>query len=158
MLKQNFPIFLVIAVVSLSTSCATNRINPSIYGEITELKTAACSAEKFLKKNGYLTELAYSDVAIDSLSLELWDKLNYKTGDVFDWSTMLKDRANTFSNRLYGVASVENNRYLVYYQFSDQFRCVSVDEKMENLHVHEANCLNDDQVVRVNRAELDCKD
>ena len=141
-----------IAILFLSSCGHTQKINLT---DVDSLKEVACLADTFLQENGYLEEIMLSKINTSTLSLELWDQFNYEKNGVFNWSGMLANRANTFSKKLYGV-NVKGNDHLIYYDFSDYFRCISIENSTKNIHLHEANCLASDTIFRIEESELNC--
>lgn len=117
------------------------------------IKSAVCSAENFLSKNGYLNQLPMS--AKDTVELEMWDNINYEEDGVFDWNRLLADRARTFAGRLYG-AKINDDEHLVFYKLEESFRCVSVDLERNKSSLSEANCLISKEVVRIKDMDVLC--
>jgi len=50
-----------------------------------QVDKAACAAEVYLSRNGYIEQLSVSSTK-ESIQLELWDSLEYKSDGEFDWS------------------------------------------------------------------------
>lgn len=117
------------------------------------LKSAFCACQKFLSDNGYLEQRLLSEP--QNIRLEMWDDVKYNQGGVFDWERLFADRAGSFVGRAYGVKD-NGDEQLVYYQFEDSFRCVSVNLRNDEIALREANCLQNDKIIRFSATIPDC--
>lgn len=152
MTKLSF--YISVFSISLISACSHAIQYEQLKGsEKTSIKSAICSAENFLSKNGYLNQLPMS--AEGTVDLEMWDNINYEKDGIFDWRRLLTDRAGTFTGRLYG-AKINDDEHLIFYKLEESFRCVSVDLKRNKSSLPEANCLISKEVVRVKDMDVLC--
>ena len=143
----------LVLILSLS-SCGYKTVDTASNYDFQNATELACASKAFLKRNGYIEKLHMQKLDKESLSLELWDEFNYLNEGKFDYEKMLTDRAGTFTDKLYGV-KIGSDSQLVFYKLSEGFRCIALNE--DSFSVIHANCLVDDQVIRIREKSLICE-
>ena len=114
---------------------------------------AACAAQAYLQRNGYLAPLESFEPS--TIDLEPWDRLEYEDRGTIDWQRLMRDRQGQFSETLYGAAR-RHDGYLVFYRIEDNFSCVTVSTNFSDVELREANCRLRHPIHRLSERDLSC--
>lgn len=114
---------------------------------------AACQAQAFLERNGYLSRLENPDPS--SITLELWDRMQYEKDGSVDWDRLFADREGQFLGKLYGVGE-RSESFLVFYRIEGNYSCVAVTKDFAEVSLSEANCRANPPITRLAEPDLHC--
>lgn len=140
---------LVLATAIVLGSCAS----PPSSDNGAEAVRAACAAQAYLQRNGYLAPL--ETIEPSAIDLELWDRMEYERDGTVDWPRLMRDRQGQFSGKLYG-AGRRDEGYLVFYQIEGNFSCVTVSTDFSSADLREANCRRQPPIIRLSEHDLSC--
>ena len=137
----------------MAQSCAPYRAVPLGDADPSYMR-AACVSQAHLRKNGYLESLEEFD--LKDIDAEIWDFL--RTTDGIDWNKIVRERAGSFANRLYGVQRESAEYFTVYYRSDSRyFQCVDVKADLSSAYLQERGCKRTGVIVRLSEKDLQCE-
>lgn len=130
------------------------------YAEVSpNVMRAACRAQSYLQKNGYLRPIDRYDE--ETLHIDILDRMTGKGAEEAILN-LLKEREGTFINKLYGVAVDETYSQVAYrfgaksdLEISYFLRCVVMENEGDWITLIHQDCI-DGELVPISEAELAC--